>query len=135
MFGGNSLDDVRLLSKNFLKPGVRLLRETVISTDPMAKRVLTDQGVHKADYLVVALGADYDFSATPGLAQSTGFYAFAGAVKLAGILPTFTKGSLIISVCAALFKCPPAPNAVVWFVGETLKNEKVAPVQSQPVGQ
>ena len=66
MFGRTTPDAVRLPYRHLAKPGVRLLRETVTAIDPVAKAVTTDAGVHEADHLVVALGADYDFDATPG---------------------------------------------------------------------
>jgi sulfide:quinone oxidoreductase len=44
---------------------VRVLQETITAIDPVARRVTTDAGVHEADVLVVALGADYDVDATP----------------------------------------------------------------------
>src|SRR5262245_761387 len=73
MFGRTTVDAVRLPYKKFIKPGVRYLQETIASIDPGAKRVKTDRGTHEADFLVVALGADYDFAATPGLAEATEF--------------------------------------------------------------
>src|SRR5690242_20439110 len=60
MFGHATADAVRLPYRHFVKPGVRLLRETVTAIDPATRRVTTDAGTHDADYLVVALGADYD---------------------------------------------------------------------------
>src|SRR5215470_12314571 len=66
MFGHASPNAVRLPYKKFVKPGVRFLRETISSIDPLAKRVTTERGTHEAHFLVVALGADYDFAATPG---------------------------------------------------------------------
>ena len=60
MFGRTTLDAVRLPYRDFTKPGVRFLQETITAIDPDARRVTTDGGVHEADYLVVALGADYD---------------------------------------------------------------------------
>ena len=60
MFGRTTLDAVRLPYKKFVKPGVRFLQETIASIDPVAKRVTTDRRTHEADFLVVALGADYD---------------------------------------------------------------------------
>ena len=69
MFGRTTPDAVRLPYRDIAKPGVRFLRETVTAIDPEARRVTTDAGVHEADVLVVALGADYDFDATPGLAE------------------------------------------------------------------
>ena len=79
MFGRTTLDAVRLPYRDFAKPGVRFLQETITAIDPEARRVTTDAGVHEADVLVVALGADYDMDATPGLAEGGNeFYSVAG---------------------------------------------------------
>lgn len=120
MFGRKTLDEVRMPYANFVKPGVRLLRETVTLIDPATKRVVTDKGFHEADYLVVALGADYDIAATPGLAASSEFYSFAGADRLRSILPAFVKGKVVIGVCAAPFKCPPAPSEAALLLHDFL---------------
>src|SRR5437899_1140881 len=77
MFGRTTPDAVLLPYKKFVKPGVRFLQETISSIDPVAKRVTTNRGTHETDFLVVALGADYDFDATPGMAQATEFYTLA----------------------------------------------------------
>ena len=98
LFGGMRPETVRLPYKKFVKPGVRVLQETISSIDPIAKRVTTDRGTHEADFLVVALGADYDFAATPGMADATEFYTLAGATQLGKLLPTFTKGRVLIAV-------------------------------------
>jgi sulfide:quinone oxidoreductase len=87
MFGRTTLDAVRLPYRNFAKPGVRLKRETVTGIDPVARRVTTDAGAYEADFLVVALGADYDKEATPGLAEVNEFYSLEGAVRLRDVLP------------------------------------------------
>src|SRR5258708_11741762 len=71
MFGLDNPDKVRLPYKKFVKPGVRLLRETISLVDPVAKRVTTDHGTHWAHFLVIALGADYDVAATPGMPEAT----------------------------------------------------------------
>lgn len=110
MFGRTTLDAVRLPYRNFIKPGVRLLRETVETIDPVSRRVTTDAGTHECDYLVVALGADYDIAATPGLEGANEFYSVAGANLLRDILPSFSKGHALIGVCGAPYKCPPAPS-------------------------
>src|SRR3954453_19571630 len=110
MFGRTTPEAVRLPYADLAKPGVRFVQETITAIDPEARRVTTDAGVHEADVLVVALGADYDFDATPGLADGGNeFYTLAGAERLAQILPDFSEGHAIIGVCGAPFKCPPAP--------------------------
>src|SRR6266404_8201894 len=125
MFGRTTLDAVRLPYKKFVKPGVRFLQETIASIDPVAKRVTTERGIHEADFLVVALGADYDFDATPGLADTTEFYTVAGAARLGEILPRFTKGHVLIGVCGAPYKCPPAPSEAALLMHDYLTTRGV----------
>ena len=67
MFGRTSAEAVRLPYSAIAKPGVRFLREEIQAIDPEARSVTTDAGTHAGDVLVVALGADYDYAATPGL--------------------------------------------------------------------
>ena len=110
MFGHADALAVRLPYRNFTKPGVRMLQQTITSIDPVKRRVTTEDGTFEADYLVVALGADYDFAATPGLADVTEFYSVTGAEKMRDLLPKFTKGRALVGVCGAPYKCPPAPS-------------------------
>ena len=125
MFGHARPNAVRLPYKKFAKPGVRLLQETISLVDPIAKRVTTDRGDHEADFLVVALGADYDFAATPGMADATEFYTLAGATRLGEILPSFTKGRVLIAVGGAPFKCPPAPSEAALMMHDYLSTRGV----------
>ncbi len=120
MFGRTTRDAVLLPYKKILKPGVRFLQETITAVDPAAKRVTTDRGTHEADYLVIALGADYDFAATPGLAEATEFYTLAGAARLGELLKTFTQGHVLIAVGGAPFKCPPAPSEAALMMHDYL---------------
>ncbi len=121
MFGRTRPEVVRLAYRDVVKPGVRVLRETVTAIDPEARRVTTDAGVHEADTLVVALGADYDMDATPGLAKGGNeFYSLAGAERLAGIIPSFSSGHIVIGVCGAPFKCPPAPSECALLLDDEL---------------
>lgn len=121
MFGRTTPDAVRMPYRDIAKPGVRVLRETVTAIDPGARRVTTDAGVHEADVLVIALGADYDLDATPGLAEvGTEFYSVGGAERLAPVIPAFTRGDAIIGVCGAPFKCPPAPSECALLLHDEL---------------
>lgn len=111
LFGRSTEAAIRHPYAGFAKPGVRLLREAVTRIDPVAKRVTTDTGVHESDILVVALGADYDVSATPGVILGRNeFYSVAGAAHLSTVLPGFTGGNVVVGVCGAPYKCPPAPS-------------------------
>src|SRR4051794_21610440 len=90
MLGRQSADDVRLYYRDVVKDGVEFRRETVTAIDPAARRVATDAGCHDADYLVVAMGADYDMAATPGLEEGgQEYYTLAGAERLWNALQDF----------------------------------------------
>ena len=79
--------------------------------DAGARRVTTDKEIYDADVVVVALGAEHDVSATPGLADGGHeFYSVAGAVKLRNILPTLQGGTVVVGVMTPHYKCPPAPS-------------------------
>jgi sulfide:quinone oxidoreductase len=120
MFGHATPEAVRLPYRRFLKPGVRVLRETVEAIDPATRRVTTDAGAHECDFLVVALGADYDFAATPGLERTHEFYTVEGANLLRDVLPTFSAGHAIVGVCGAPYKCPPAPSECALMLDDLL---------------
>ena len=121
MFGRTTPDSVRLEYRRIAKPGVRILRETITAIDPETRRVTTDAGTHEADALVIALGADYDMAGTPGLAEGGNeFYSVAGAGRLAGRLPEFSRGHAVIGVSGAPFKCPPAPSECALLLDDTL---------------
>jgi sulfide:quinone oxidoreductase len=126
MFGKAAPGEVRLPYHDFGKPGVRFLRETITAIDPEARRVTTNRGMHEADVLVVALGADYDFDATPGLAEvGTEFYSVGGAERMRDVLPTFTGGRAVVGVCGAPFKCPPAPSEAALLLDDYLSERGI----------
>jgi sulfide:quinone oxidoreductase len=110
VFHSRTRDDVRLPYERLVKRGVVFRQETVVSIDPQRRRVVTDEATYDADFLVVALGADYDLAATPGFVEG-GFeyYSVDGAERLRDELPSFRGGKVLLAVLSIPFKCPPAP--------------------------
>lgn len=126
MFGRKAPDSVKLAYKNIVKPGVRFRQETIMAIDPEARRVTTDSAAYDADILVVALGADYDQAATPGLIEGGNeYYSFAGAMRLREVLPTFSRGRAIVGVTSTPFKCPPAPSEAALLLHDYLTKRGV----------
>ena len=122
MFGKRAPDTVRLHYHDLTTPHVRFRQETVTAIDPVERRVVTDLDAYEADVLVLALGADYDMDATPGLAEAgREFYSVPGAEALRDVLPSFTSGTAIVGVCGAPFKCPPAPSEAALLLDEYLR--------------
>ncbi len=121
MFGRQMAAEVRHPYRDIVKPGVRFIQTTVRSIDPSAKRVVTDAGELEADFLVVALGADLDPAATPGLLEGGNeFYSLAGAFALREVLARFERGPVIIGVTGKSFKCPPAPSETALLLHDYL---------------
>ncbi|MGH2965809.1 MAG: NAD(P)/FAD-dependent oxidoreductase [Solirubrobacterales bacterium] len=110
MLGRRAPADIRLRYSEISKEGVEFRQERVTSIDPEGRRVSTDADAYEADIVAVALGADYDFAATPGLREG-GFeyYSVAGAERLRDALPDFESGRIVIGILGQPFKCPPAP--------------------------
>ena len=69
LFGRKSTADVLLRYRDIAKEGVEFRQERVVSIDPETRQVATDTASYDADILVVALGAVYDFAATPGFEE------------------------------------------------------------------
>jgi sulfide:quinone oxidoreductase len=126
MFGRDNAEAVKIPYRNIVKNGVRFLQETIEAIDPESKKVTTDKGTYMADILVIALGADYDLNATPGLNEAGHeFYSFEGAKKLSEIIPGFSRGYAIVGVCSAPFKCPPAPSEAALLLHDYLLKKGV----------
>jgi sulfide:quinone oxidoreductase len=121
MFGRQRPEQVLHFYRNLVKPGVRSVQTTVRSFDPAARTVVTDAGDFAADFLVVALGADLDPAATPGLVEGGNeFYTVPGAFALREVIAKFERGPAIIGVCGKSFKCPPAPSETALLLHDYL---------------
>lgn len=121
MFGRQLPAAVRHPYRDIVKHGVRFVQTAVRSIDPEARRTVTDEGTFDADVLVVALGADYDQAATPGLVDGGNeFYSIPGAFALRDILPKLERGHAIVGVCGKSFKCPPAPSETALLLHDYL---------------
>ncbi len=123
MFGKKPASDVFNAYSAINKPGLRFVQTAIRSIDPAAKRVETDAGPFEGDIMVVALGADLDPSATPGLVEGGNeFYTVAGAFALREILAEFGGGNVIVGVTSTPFKCPPAPSETALLLHDYLSD-------------
>ncbi len=121
MFGRAVPSGVRHRYRDLVKPGVRFVQANIESIDPVAKRVETENGAFEADILVVALGADLEPSATPGLLEGGyEFYTEEGAFALRDVLAGFAGGRVIVAVTSTPFKCPPAPSETALLMHDHL---------------
>jgi sulfide:quinone oxidoreductase len=121
MFGRTLPEAVRHPYRDLVKPGVRFVSASVDAIDAAAKRVETSAGTFEADVLVIALGAELDPAATPGLVDGGHeFYTEAGAFALRDVLAGFEGGRVIVGVTRPPFKCPPAPSETALLMHDFL---------------
>jgi sulfide:quinone oxidoreductase len=107
--------------RDVTKPGVRFVKADISSIDPQAKRVETDAGCFHGDVMVLALGADPDPAATPGLAEAGHeFYTTHGAFAVRDVLARFGGGRVIVGVTSTPFKSPPAPSETALLLHDYL---------------
>ena len=126
MFGRTTAEAAFHPYRDAVKPGVEFVQAAVQSIDPANKRVETSAGTFEGDVLVVALGADLDPGATPGLLEGGHeFYTEAGAFALREILAEFDGGRVVVGVTRPPFKCPPAPSETALLVHELLVSKGV----------
>src|SRR6266516_92211 len=122
LLGRKAPPEVRLPYREIAKPGVEFRQERVTSIDPENRLVTTDEESYEADVLAIALGADYDYAATPGFAEGGfEFYSVAGAERMRDVLREFDSGTILIGILGHPFKCPPAP-----FEGALLLHDHLA---------
>ena len=97
MFGRTVPGAVRHSYRDLVKPGVRFVQATIRSIDPVQRRVDTDAGAFEADVMVVALGADLDPAATPGLVEAgREFYTVDGGFAARDVLASFGGGRVVL---------------------------------------
>ncbi len=121
MFGRTDAKTVHHPYRDLVKPGVQFVQTTVRAIDPVARSVETDAGRFEADVMVVALGADVDPGATPGLIEGGHeFYTPGGAFALRDVLADFEGGRVVVGVSSTPFKCPPAPSETALLMHDFL---------------
>jgi sulfide:quinone oxidoreductase len=110
MLGERTYDQISQAREALLAPGVRFLQAKVQNIALSARTVSAGSETLTWDFLTIALGADLDLSAVPGLADAAHtFYTVEGATRLKTVLEQFPGGDVAILITRAPFKCPPAP--------------------------
>lgn len=115
--------------------GYRFVHAEVQAIDRVQREVDTTQGRLDYDWLVLASGMDYDYSAWFGddrRAESevrTRFPAGFMASELDLLkerLEQFSGGDLVMTVPPAPYRCPPAPYERAMLIGWMLKTRRIA---------
>ncbi|MQG88188.1 MAG: NAD(P)/FAD-dependent oxidoreductase [SAR202 cluster bacterium] len=101
--------------------GIKFIQANIESIDTDAQEVITSSGTFNYDYLVIALGAAYDWDAVPGAKGAYSFYDFNQARRLRRRLTRIKRGKIVLAASKPPYKCPPAPfeTAMIlhWWAG------------------
>lgn len=102
--------------------GVRFVETEIDGIDLTDKVVRTSSGAFDFDYLVVALGAVFDWDAVPGSHEAYSFYELEQAERLHDHLVEFNGGSIVLGVAGMPIKCPPAPFEMMLMIDWWLRD-------------
>jgi sulfide:quinone oxidoreductase len=92
------------------KKGIEYVNAEAFEIDPGNRLVKTGAGDFAYDYLIVALGAELNPRAVPGLSEAAHTpYSLEGSVALRDALKGFDGGKVAVVISALPFKCPAAP--------------------------
>lgn len=122
LVGRRSLSQIsRPLARAALK-GIELVRGEVTRIDPGEKSATVDGRRLTADALVIALGAEYNAAAIPGLAAAGHcLYEPEGASAGGRALEAFDRGNIAFVTATPQFKCPAAPYEFALLVDGELR--------------
>jgi sulfide:quinone oxidoreductase len=125
MLGDVEPDEIQRPIPHLLPEGVEYVRAEIQAIDAAAGVARTASGSYSGDFLVVALGANLDFSAIPGLDQADTFYSLEGAIALRSKLAAFERGHVMILTVGKPYKCPPAPYEAAMLLHEHFEGRGV----------
>lgn len=99
------------------RKGIEVVIGEIERIDP-EKREATIGGTSiSADYLIVALGADFDIETIPGLAAGgLTFATLDGATRLRNELAGISEGRVVVLTASPLYKCPAAPYEAAMLI-------------------
>ncbi len=106
--------------------GIEVIQGNIERIDPVQRAVLVNGNELKADYLVIALGAELAPEIIPGLAQTGhNLYQLTGAESLRDTLVEFRQGHIVVLISSMPFKCPAAPYEAVMLLEYTCRQRGV----------
>jgi sulfide:quinone oxidoreductase len=122
ILGERSYDQISRPRGALLADGIRLVEAAVSNIGLSERTVTAGANAIRWDYLVIALGADLDMTAVPGLKEAAHtFYTVEGAQRLKTALAQCAGGDVAILIPKAPFKCPPAPYEAAMLLHDAFR--------------
>jgi sulfide dehydrogenase [flavocytochrome c] flavoprotein subunit len=111
------------------------LNETVVDINRQTKEIITDKSILKYDYMIMALGIEYNykkiFKKDKEKAIQAQILAPAGLkpgsehLKLKRMISNFKGGNFVISIPKSSYKCPPAPYERACMIANYFKTNNI----------
>ena len=105
--------------------GIKFVESNIDAIDTTSQKVETSAGTLDYDYLVIALGAAYDWDAVPGARDAYSFYDFEYARHLRRRLSRLKRGKVVLAAAKPPYKCPPAPFETAMILNWWAKNKGI----------
>ncbi len=122
MVGLREPESIKRPLKRLERHGIEVRLGEVERIEAEMRRVTVAGETVEADHLVVALGAELNPEAVPGLsAAGHNFYTLAGAESLRAALGSLQKGRIIVLTAAPAYKCPAAPYEAALLIADHFK--------------
>lgn len=126
MTGGRTLENISRPLARLERKGIEVIAGEIERIDPERREAVVAGRPLAADHLVIALGADLDPGAVPGLAGAGhSFYDVTGAERLRDALAAFTGGRLVVLTATPAYKCPAAPYEAAMLLEHYCRKRKI----------
>jgi sulfide:quinone oxidoreductase len=116
----------------YIPKGVQWIQERAVEIDPEAQLVKTDLGTTvEYDFLVVAVGAQLNWGAIPGLTEAirrgdaSSNYAYDLAPKTWELIRNFKGGTALFHMPGTPIKCPGAPQKIMYLAADHFRRKGI----------
>lgn len=122
LYGYKSAADITKPAGFNVSPEATYISENIKSVDTSKKEVITDEGNHRYDILIFALGAEMVTSEVSGLDEAIAsknaycFYTLESGLECQTGLRDFKGGNLVINLADMPVKCPVAPIEFIFLM-------------------
>ncbi|EQB65740.1 MAG: FAD-dependent pyridine nucleotide-disulfide oxidoreductase [Thermoplasmatales archaeon I-plasma] len=119
MIGKRKPDQVQKDLKALKEKGINVINEDITAIDPEKKVVKTTTSELSGDFVIIALGAQYNSGLIPGFSDyAHHIYDLDSAVEFGNLVSNFTHGTIAIGISRLPFKCPAAPYEVAFLLDD-----------------
>lgn len=125
MTGTRQVEQVQRPLAALREKKISVVHAPITALEPAEQTVVAGDTRWRGDALIIALGADLDPSAVPGLAEEPGnFYTVAGAQAVWDQLKQLEQGRVVVLISRVPFKCPAAPYEAAMLMDGYLRKRR-----------